>query len=87
MNIFRSNIQQATTQRPSSKPKANNLKMKHDESAGLGFSAPPSMVQRTQQQMATNNNLQRQPISVTEKTGRNDPCPCGSGKKYKKCCA
>jgi preprotein translocase subunit SecA len=21
-----------------------------------------------------------------EKTGRNDPCPCGSGKKYKKCC-
>lgn len=25
--------------------------------------------------------------AVTEKTaGRNDPCPCGSGKKYKKCC-
>ncbi len=22
----------------------------------------------------------------TEKVGRNDPCPCGSGKKYKKCC-
>ncbi|MFA6782511.1 MAG: SEC-C metal-binding domain-containing protein, partial [Sedimentibacter sp.] len=21
-----------------------------------------------------------------EKTGRNDPCPCGSGLKYKKCC-
>jgi hypothetical protein len=21
-----------------------------------------------------------------QKTGRNDPCPCGSGKKYKKCC-
>ena len=20
------------------------------------------------------------------KTGRNDPCPCGSGRKYKKCC-
>ncbi|MCL2235567.1 MAG: SEC-C metal-binding domain-containing protein [Defluviitaleaceae bacterium] len=26
-------------------------------------------------------------IVVGEKTGRNDPCPCGSGKKYKKCCA
>jgi len=26
-----------------------------------------------------------QPIRVEEKTGRNDPCPCGSGKKYKKC--
>ncbi|MEI6079832.1 MAG: preprotein translocase subunit SecA [bacterium] len=28
-----------------------------------------------------------EPIKRTEdKTGRNDPCPCGSGKKYKKCC-
>jgi len=23
---------------------------------------------------------------TTKKIGRNDPCPCGSGKKYKKCC-
>ncbi len=23
---------------------------------------------------------------MTEKVGRNDPCPCGSGKKYKLCC-
>jgi uncharacterized protein len=28
---------------------------------------------------------QREPVRVT-KTGRNEPCPCGSGKKYKKCC-
>ena len=27
-----------------------------------------------------------QPIRVDKKVGRNDPCPCGSGKKYKKCC-
>ncbi|GGI46186.1 hypothetical protein GCM10008018_15860 [Paenibacillus marchantiophytorum] len=27
-----------------------------------------------------------QAIPVTNKIGRNDPCPCGSGKKYKKCC-
>jgi hypothetical protein len=26
------------------------------------------------------------PIRTEPKTGRNDPCPCGSGKKYKKCC-
>ena len=25
-------------------------------------------------------------VTVGEKIGRNDPCPCGSGKKYKKCC-
>lgn len=26
------------------------------------------------------------PIKKDEKVGRNDPCPCGSGKKYKNCC-
>lgn len=27
-----------------------------------------------------------QPVRKQKKIGRNDPCPCGSGKKYKKCC-
>jgi len=27
-----------------------------------------------------------EPIKVEIKIGRNDPCPCGSTKKYKKCC-
>jgi preprotein translocase subunit SecA len=25
------------------------------------------------------------PVRVAKKVGRNDPCPCGSGKKYKNC--
>ncbi|HXP85987.1 MAG TPA: preprotein translocase subunit SecA [Bryobacteraceae bacterium] len=29
---------------------------------------------------------QKQPVLAQKKAGRNDPCPCGSGKKYKKCC-
>ncbi|MDD3840418.1 MAG: SEC-C metal-binding domain-containing protein, partial [Clostridia bacterium] len=28
----------------------------------------------------------KQPVVKQDKIGRNDPCPCGSGKKYKKCC-
>ena len=28
----------------------------------------------------------RTPKKASEKIGRNDPCPCGSGKKYKQCC-
>lgn len=28
----------------------------------------------------------REPVRKTQKVGRNDPCPCGSGKKYKQCC-
>ena len=32
-------------------------------------------------------NLGEEPIvRDTPKIGRNDPCPCGSGKKYKRCC-
>jgi len=27
-----------------------------------------------------------EPIHAEKNVGRNDPCPCGSGKKYKKCC-
>ncbi len=26
------------------------------------------------------------PVKAAPRIGRNDPCPCGSGKKYKKCC-
>ena len=31
-------------------------------------------------------SLKPAPRRVANKVGRNDPCPCGSGKKYKKCC-
>ncbi len=30
--------------------------------------------------------IEKKPVVKGEKIGRNDPCPCGSGKKYKKCC-
>jgi preprotein translocase subunit SecA len=29
--------------------------------------------------------VKQEPIKVAPKIGRNDPCPCGSGKKYKNC--
>jgi preprotein translocase subunit SecA len=31
------------------------------------------------------DNKKAQPVRVDKKVGRNDPCPCGSGKKYKNC--
>ena len=46
------------------------------------------------QQMKTNDPSQlttngdpksRGPVRVEKKVGRNDPCPCGSGLKYKNC--
>ena len=32
------------------------------------------------------DSLYIEPIRVENKVGRNDRCPCGSGKKFKKCC-
>lgn len=57
------------------------FKMKKPEmSMSRSTSTPPMRV-------ATNNETNSAPIKATaNKVGRNDPCPCGSGKKYKKCC-
>ena len=35
---------------------------------------------------ATKTEVKKQPVRKEKKVGPNDPCPCGSGKKYKKCC-
>ena len=83
--IFRTNIQQSEQKPTAPQPMPGNLKMRHDESAGMGFTAPPQGA-RAGAQASAHNQSQRQPIMVEEKTGRNEPCPCGSGKKYKKCC-
>jgi len=38
-----------------------------------------------QAQSNTKEKSRPQPVKVEKKVGRNDPCPCGSGKKYKNC--
>ena len=35
---------------------------------------------------APDKTVKKQPVRSEKKAGPNDPCPCGSGKKYKKCC-
>ena len=35
---------------------------------------------------ATKTQVKKEPVRKEKKAGPNDPCPCGSGKKYKKCC-
>ena len=40
----------------------------------------------TNQDNDMNDNRMLEPIKTEKKVGRNEPCPCGSGKKYKKCC-
>jgi preprotein translocase subunit SecA len=43
---------------------------------------------RTEEEAQQQQEMQKpkqQPVRVEQKIGRNDPCPCGSGKKYKNC--
>ena len=37
-------------------------------------------------QFAGELTIKSEPVVLGPQPGRNDPCPCGSGKKYKKCC-
>jgi preprotein translocase subunit SecA len=51
--------------------------------------APASEIERQQQAAiaGTEADKKLEPIrNMAPKVGRNDPCPCGSGKKYKQCC-
>ena len=40
----------------------------------------------TGESAGNDQTVKKQPVKRGDKPGRNDPCPCGSGKKYKKCC-
>ncbi len=45
-----------------------------------------AVVKETATSAATDNSVKAEPVRKGKKVGPNDPCPCGSGKKYKKCC-
>lgn len=46
----------------------------------------PQEQARNIQENKYDTETKKQPVRREKKVGRNDPCPCGSGKKYKKCC-
>ena len=47
--------------------------------------AAPSSGNRQNPNQPQQEQQKTQPVRVEQKVGRNEPCPCGSGKKYKKC--
>jgi len=67
-------------------PSSMQMNAQHQE-AQSSFNARSS--QAGAQNTAMKNGREGQSITVVRtgpKIGRNDPCPCGSGKKYKNCC-
>ncbi len=53
---------------------------------GDGESGDPAASTSSAAEIKTHGLHQKAAPITVEKVGRNDPCPCGSGKKYKKCC-
>jgi preprotein translocase subunit SecA len=44
------------------------------------------VIKETSTNYDKSDSVKQEPITKEKKVGRNDPCPCGSGKKYKNCC-
>jgi len=58
----------------------SKLRTKKQEVDSAGRELPPE-----EEEIVEAPPVKQQPIIVGPKTGRNEPCPCGSGKKYKAC--
>ena len=62
----------------------------HQEVSGLKTmqesSVPASVPQDAAADSEERAGRKIEPLKVSIKTGRNQPCPCGSGKKFKQCC-
>jgi len=57
----------------------SRIRTYHQSTEGMGYIGGSGESENNEQ------NTKTQPVSVGEKIGRNDPCHCGSGKKYKNC--
>ncbi|MCH8967617.1 MAG: SEC-C domain-containing protein [Planctomycetes bacterium] len=60
------------------------MQVRHDEATGAGFAgaaADQAAAMKAQNQPQKVETIRREEVKV----GRNQPCPCGSGKKYKQC--
>jgi len=64
------------------RPRREQLNLVHQESIGMGLKV---MAGEADVATAVKSDVKLKPVKVTQKVGRNDPCPCGSGKKYKHC--
>ena len=66
--------------------------IKEDTVKHLFHVIPQSKIEREQvakpvaENAGGDGTVKKKPIRRVKKIGRNDPCPCGSGKKYKNCC-
>ena len=79
--------EQIPVQRARRPMRAQEMVMTHESALGAGFQANREPVRSgpSEHAQAGRGPQKPQPVRVGEKVGRNDPCPCGSSKKYKNC--
>ena len=63
----------------------SRIQLVHEATDGLGFQTAAVGEESDIQKASRERSSKKQPIRVERKIGPNDPCWCGSGKKYKKC--
>jgi preprotein translocase subunit SecA len=61
----------------------SKMKVRKDEMVGSG--GGPERIPMENDYIDPSGPVRQEPIKVGPKVGRNDPCPCGSGKKFKQC--
>jgi len=85
--FFPERIDQLPAQRGRRPFRREDLVMSHESALGAGFDGSREAVPAGggEPMQAGQRGQKIQPVRVAEKVGRNDPCPCGSGKKYKNC--
>jgi preprotein translocase subunit SecA len=84
--IFRARL---TGQTPQARSAYNVTSTTHEESEGYGVAENLRALPGEQSGSAEGGEVATAVKTIVreqEKVGRNDPCPCGSGKKYKRCC-
>ena len=62
----------------------SKMKVRKDELVAAGNSSR-EMTNEGKDYYESSEPIKKEPVKVGPKIGRNDPCPCGSGKKYKNC--
>ena len=89
IKLFPETPEQVPARRPVRAPHPEEMMLTHRSALGMGFQAnrePVSSAGAPQAQSPAEAKPGKpQPVRVGEKIGRNEPCPCGSGKKYKHC--
>ena len=71
------------TEQRKRKTDMSKMRQRKEEFAGAG--AGPDYLPQENDYIDPSENIKQEPIRVAPKVGRNDACPCGSGKKYKNC--